>query len=170
MSLGTPTQPAATVVIRLASKTDATALAGLGASFRDHLKAGSPSDAALRRDLPDALSDPSLEFACAWLGTAPVGYTQTRFVRSLWSGGTDAYLEDLFVGAEVRGRSIGRALLRHALSRARARGAKRFSLNTNEGNASAQALYRAEGLEPESHALYPDGREVLWVRTLQKLC
>ena len=93
-------------------------------------------------------------------------YTQTRFSRSIWSGGSDAHLEDLFVTAAARGHSIGRALLRHALARAAARGAKRFTLNTNEGNAEAQALYRAEGLLPESHALYPDGREVLWVRTL----
>jgi len=45
-----------------------------------------------------------------------------------------------------------------------ARGALRFSLSTNEGNAAAQALYRSEGLRIQSHALYPGGREVFWTK------
>ncbi len=30
----------------------------------------------------------------------------------------------------------------------------------------AQALCRSEGLEPQSHALYTGGREILWVKSL----
>jgi hypothetical protein len=32
--------------------------------------------------------------------------------------------------------------------------------------AVAQSLYRSEGLTPQTHALYPGGREVLWAKQL----
>jgi GNAT superfamily N-acetyltransferase len=40
--------------------------------------------------------------------------------------------------AEAHGRGIGRLLLRHALQRARERGATRLGLTTNERNAEAR--------------------------------
>jgi ribosomal protein S18 acetylase RimI-like enzyme len=158
--------PACDLAIRLATRADAAALAALVAGFRDHLRAPSPSDAEIARRLPAALADPAVEFACAWLGGAPVGYTQTRHMTSIWAAGREAHLEDLFVVVAARRAGVGRALLRHALARAVERGAGRFSLNTNEGNAAAHSLYRSEGLAVQSHALYPGGREVLWVKEL----
>jgi ribosomal protein S18 acetylase RimI-like enzyme len=154
------------LTIRPATPRDAAAVAALVAGFRDHLKAAGPSDLELARELPRALADPALEFCCAWLGGDPAGYTQTRFWGSIWAAGLEAQLDDLYVVPAARGRAVGRALLRHALARAAARGALRFGLTTNEANAAAQALYRSEGLAPQSHALYPGGREVLWVRSL----
>ena len=151
------------LTIRPSTVDDLTALAGLIGAFRDHLGATVPSDAEILRDLPRALGDPGIEFCCAWIDDRPVGYTQTRFFTSVWVGGTEAHLDDLFVVASARRRAVGRSLLRHALSRARARGAVRFGLNTNEMNARAHALYRSEGMAPQSHALYPGGREVFWV-------
>jgi ribosomal protein S18 acetylase RimI-like enzyme len=154
------------LTIRLAGSDDVATLAALIAAFRDHLAAQSPSDEELRRDLPGSLADPGIEFCCAWLGGEAVGYTQTRFLSSVWGGGVEAHLEDLFVIPSARGRAVGRALLRHAMARASAKGAGRFTLNTNERNLAAQALYRSEGLSPQSHALYPDGREVVWVKRM----
>jgi ribosomal protein S18 acetylase RimI-like enzyme len=151
------------LIIRPAGADDAAALAVLIGGFRDHLAAKRPTDAELQRQLPRALADPGIEFSCAWLDRDAVGYTQTRFFTSLWVGGTEAHLDDLFVVARARGRAVGRALLRHALARARERGARQFGLNTNERNEIAQSLYRSEGLSPQSHALYPGGREVFWV-------
>lgn len=154
------------LTIRPAGLADAAALAALVADFRDHLAAQVPTDADIRRDLPRALEDPATEFSCAWIDDRAVGYTQTRFFTSIWVGGTEAQLDDLFVVRQARGRAVGRALLRHALARAQVRGARRLGLNTNEQNESAQALYRSEGLLPQSHALYPGGREVFWVKQL----
>jgi ribosomal protein S18 acetylase RimI-like enzyme len=154
------------LAIRPAGPPDVAAVAALVAGFRDHLAATAPSDRELARDLPPALADPALEFCCAFEGGAAVGYTLTRFWSSIWAAGVEAQLDDLYVVPAARGRAVGRALLRHALERAAARGARRFSLNTNEANAAAQALYRSEGLAPHSHALYPGGREVVWVREL----
>ncbi len=154
------------IVIRRAGPKDASVLASLIRGFRDHLAASVPTDAELQHHLPHSLDDPGIEFCCGWLYEEAVGYTQTRFLNSIWAPGIEAHLEDLFVVPSARGMAVGRALLRHALARAQARGARRFSLNTNEGNAVAQLLYRSEGLSLQSHALYPGGREVLWVRAL----
>ncbi|MGH7287930.1 MAG: GNAT family N-acetyltransferase [Myxococcota bacterium] len=156
------------LMIRPAGPDDATVLAALIGAFRDHLAAKAPSDLEVRRHLPLALIDPGIEFCCAWLEGEAVGYTQTRFWTSVWARGTEAHLDDLFVMATARGRGIGRSLLRHALLRAEARGALRFCLDTNEKNEAAQSLYRSEGLAPQSHALYPGGREVLWVKELAR--
>jgi len=92
-----------------------------------------------------------------------VGYTQTRFYASSWSSGVEALLEDLFVLPSARGRSIGRLLLRHALQRAAARGARLLGLATNEQNTAAQSLYRSEGLRPQSTKIWENGREIRWV-------
>jgi ribosomal protein S18 acetylase RimI-like enzyme len=154
------------LTIRPARSADADALAALIAGFRDHLAATVPTDLEIQRQLPAALRDPAIEFCCAWLDGAAVGYTQTRFFTSIWAVGPQAHLDDLFVAARVRRQAIGRALLRHAIARARARGARQFGLNTNEKNEIAHALYRSEGLSPQSHALYPGGREVFWVRRI----
>jgi ribosomal protein S18 acetylase RimI-like enzyme len=154
------------VTIRRTGPEEEAVLASLVRAFRDHLQAKVPSDADLARHLPRGLADPGIEFCCAWLDGEAVGYTQTRFLTSLWAPGVEAHLEDLFVLAAARGRSIGRALLRHALARAEARGARQLSLNTNDGNVAARSLYRSEGMAPQSHALYPHGREVLWVKEL----
>jgi len=154
------------LTIRPAGLGDAAVLAGLVAGFRDHLAARAPIDRDLERDLPLVLRDTAIEFCCAWLDGDPVGYTQTRFWTSVWVGGIEAQLDDLFVVPAARGRAVGRSLLRHAVARAAARGARRFGLNTNERNEAAQSLYRSEGLAPQSHALYPGGREVLWVKDI----
>ena len=79
-----------------------------------------------------------------------MGYTQTRFYASSWSSGVEALLEDLFV-------------LRHALQRAAARGARLLGLATNEQNTAAQSLYRSEGLRPQSTKIWENGREIRWV-------
>jgi ribosomal-protein-alanine N-acetyltransferase len=155
-------------MIRRMGPADIGVLAALVAGFRDHLGASIPTDAELREHLPRALEDPGIEFCCAWLVDEPVGYAQTRFLNSIWAPGVEAHLEDLFVVPAARGKAVGRGLLRHALARAGERGARRFSLNTNEANRAAQMLYRSEGLALQSHALYPGGREVLWVKDLSR--
>jgi ribosomal protein S18 acetylase RimI-like enzyme len=156
---GGPGGAAIDLRIARAGLAEAAALGGLVAGFRDHLRAAEPTDGQIARLLPRALVDPALEFACAWLEGRAAGYTQARYFTSLWAGGIEAQLDDLFVVPAARGRGVGRELLRHALRSAESRGALRFALNTNERNEAAQALYRSEGLAPQSHALYPGGRE-----------
>ncbi len=155
------------IVVRNVGPADASVLAGLVAAFRDHLLETEPSEAQIASQLPRALRDPCLEFACAWLAGRAIGYSQTRFLTSVWVPGCEAHLEDLFVVPEARRSGAGRHLLRHVLARARGRAALRVSLNTNEENLAAHALYRSEGFAPQTHSLYPDGREVQWSRRIR---
>ncbi len=150
------------VDVRLIGPTDSAQLLPLAGAFRDHLRVAAPTDPELAALLPRLITDPSLEFAVAALDGRPVGYTQTRFFASLWAPPAEALLEDLFVLPAARGRSVGRALLRHALERARTRGARLLSLSTNERNELAQSLYRSEGLEPQGAKLWKSGREIRW--------
>jgi len=154
------------IAIEIVEAAHASELAPLIAAFRDHLQSATPTDSQLRAHLPRALADPSIEFACARLRGNLVGYTQVRFFTSVWAPGMEAHLEDLFVLTSARRRTVGRALLRHAVERARIRGASRITLSTNDRNESARRLYRTEGFAPVSHDLYPGSREVLWGRSI----
>ncbi|MCG3043625.1 GNAT family N-acetyltransferase, partial [Streptomyces sp. S1A] len=55
----------------------------------------------------------------------------------------------LAVDGAVRGRGVGRALLRAAMAEARRQGASRITLRVLGHNASARALYASEGFAVE---------------------
>jgi ribosomal protein S18 acetylase RimI-like enzyme len=73
------------------------------------------------------------------------GFAALRFRPSIYTGALDAYLEELYVGPERRGRGVGRALLEAAMDHARERGAAHIDLNTSEGDVAARALYESAG-------------------------
>jgi GNAT superfamily N-acetyltransferase len=77
----------------------------------------------------------------AFEGERLLGITHYIFHRSTWTSGDYCYLQDLFTAAEARGRGIGRALIEAVYERARAAGASRVHWLTQEGNATARALY-----------------------------
>lgn len=155
--------------IRVATRRDEAALRSLVAAFRDHLGAEDPSEGALRRMLPALLSDRATEFVLALAAQGePAGYAQTRFFASLWAGGLEAQLEDLFVLPTGRGVGLGTALLRYALARASARHARLIGLQTNERNAVALRLYRREGFAIAAEAVWSGGREIRLVRSLER--
>ncbi len=79
------------------------------------------------------------------IGDGPDGIAQMRFFPSLWSGELDAYLEELYVVPDLRGRGIGRTLLEGAMETARAGGATRMDLNTGETDTAARGLYESIG-------------------------
>ena len=56
-------------------------------------------------------------------------------------GGQIAYLHDLFVCPQRRGRGVGRRLLAHCAADASARGQTMMRWATAEGNATARRLY-----------------------------
>jgi GNAT superfamily N-acetyltransferase len=56
-------------------------------------------------------------------------------------------LRDLFVAPEARRHGVGRAVVTSVAADARAAGALRLALQTESGNAPAQALYRGLGFE-----------------------
>lgn len=56
-----------------------------------------------------------------------------------------AYLAELYVVAQRRGRGLGRALLQTAIDVARARGANYMDLGTSEDDVAARSLYESLG-------------------------
>lgn len=73
-------------------------------------------------------------------GTIP-GIVVAVLHRSSWSSGWYCYLEDLFVDPAVRGKGIGRALIKAVYAEADVRGATRTYWATAEDNKTARALY-----------------------------
>lgn len=77
----------------------------------------------------------------AYLDGKLVGIVHSLYHRSCWTIGNYCYLQDLFVAEDARGRGIGRALIEAVAREARAAGASRVYWLTQEGNATARALY-----------------------------
>lgn len=74
-------------------------------------------------------------------GPRLLGIVHYIFHRSTWTAGDYCYLQDLFTAEEARGRGVGRALIEAVYDRAREAGASRVHWLTQEGNATARALY-----------------------------
>jgi GNAT superfamily N-acetyltransferase len=70
-----------------------------------------------------------------------LGIVHFIFHRSTWTVGNYCYLQDLFTIAEARGRGVGRALIEAVYARAKEAGASRVYWLTQDGNATARALY-----------------------------
>jgi GNAT superfamily N-acetyltransferase len=70
-----------------------------------------------------------------------VGIVHYLFHRSTWTTGDYCYLQDLFTAEAARGRGAGRALIQAVYERASAASASRVYWLTQEGNATARALY-----------------------------
>jgi GNAT superfamily N-acetyltransferase len=70
-----------------------------------------------------------------------VGIVHYLFHRSTWTTGDYCYLQDLFTAEAARGRGAGRALIQAVYEQARAASASRVYWLTQEGNATARALY-----------------------------
>jgi GNAT superfamily N-acetyltransferase len=78
-------------------------------------------------------------------GERPDGIADIRFLPSVWTGSLDAYLEELYVAPDRRGRGLGRALVEAAIQAAREAGATWLGLETSEADTTAIALYESCG-------------------------
>jgi ribosomal protein S18 acetylase RimI-like enzyme len=143
--------------IRLACAEDAAEVTRLMAAFRDFYDDREPPDALIAETVAELLADPSTEFLLA--GRPAVAVAQLRYRLSLWTGTEDAWLEDLFVAEQARGRGVGRAMVEACAERSRARGCKRLQLDTNETNAAALALYERAGFVTAKRA-EDEGRDL----------
>ena len=74
-------------------------------------------------------------------GGSLIGIVHYIFHRSTWTVGNYCYLQDLFTAEAARGRGAGRALIEAVYERARDAGASRVHWLTQDGNATARALY-----------------------------
>ena len=107
-----------------------------------------PDAAKQKRALEMILGDPRLgRIYVAREGGRVVGMLSTLYTISTAEGGKAAWLEDMVVLHEYRGRGIGAALLEHAVVGAREEGCLRLTLLSDEDNAQAHSVYAAEGFQ-----------------------
>jgi ribosomal protein S18 acetylase RimI-like enzyme len=117
-----------------------------------------PGVAVLAERLEELLGDGTIQVLLA--GAGPDGFSQFRFLRSVWGGGLGVYLEELYVVPGRRGEGIGRALLEATMEAAREGGADHIDLNTGETDAAARALYESAGFTNREGG--PDGPRMLY--------
>lgn len=131
--------------IRRAGVEDIAALAPLFDAYRVFY--GKPSDLAVARAfLTERLQrEESVIFLAEDGDRTALGFTQLYPGFSSVSVARTLTLNDLFVQPAARRRGVAKQLLAAAAAHGRAIGAVRLSLSTAISNASAQALYAAEG-------------------------
>jgi GNAT superfamily N-acetyltransferase len=113
-----------------------------------------PAPAKQRRALSLILAQPSAgRLLVLTLGGKVLGMVSLLFTISTAEGGKCAWLEDLVVRPDQRGRGHGTRLLRAALDWARRQGITRITLLTDSDNAGARALYLRQGFS--SSAMQP---------------
>jgi len=107
-----------------------------------------PDAAKQKRALEAILGDPRIgRIYVAREAGRVVGMVSTLYTISTAEGGKAAWLEDMIVLPEFRGRGIGAALLSHAVVGAREHGCLRLTLLSDEDNDLAHAVYAAEGFQ-----------------------
>jgi len=79
------------------------------------------------------------------LGGEVAGYVVLAFGFSLEFGGRDAFVDEVYVKEEFRGRGAGSAALRFAEEVCRGRGVRALHLEVERANPRAEALYRRAG-------------------------
>jgi ribosomal protein S18 acetylase RimI-like enzyme len=82
---------------------------------------------------------------CATNGKSVVGMVSMLFTVSTAEGGRAAWLEDMVVHPNWRGKSIGGQLLHEAINRVRATGCTRIMLLTDSTNSPAIHFYEKAG-------------------------
>jgi GNAT superfamily N-acetyltransferase len=82
-----------------------------------------------------------------WRGK-PAGFALWFYNFSTFEGRHGIYLEDLFVDPQLRGKGIGKALLRRLAQRCEAEGLSRLQWWVLDWNAPSIAFYRSLGAVP----------------------
>jgi ribosomal protein S18 acetylase RimI-like enzyme len=136
-----------TLTLLDAGEADLDLLLGSMARFND-LEGIAWSVERCRPPLLQLLRDRSLGVVVLLVeGSARVGYAVLTWGFDLEWAGREAWLTELFLEPEVRGRGVGRAALRLLEARAVAEGARAMHLMVREENDVARRLYRSAGFE-----------------------
>ena len=78
-------------------------------------------------------------------GTEPLGIGVLRFWPALWSDGSIAYLEELYVVPDRRDQGIGGAIMATAMDLARSRGAVEMYIGVDEPDVDTRRFYERLG-------------------------
>ncbi|HEX6229256.1 MAG TPA: GNAT family N-acetyltransferase [Solirubrobacterales bacterium] len=144
--------------VRQAGPDDAPDVARLLHDFNTEFSEPTPEVAVLSERARALLGNGEMTVLLA--GNGPDGLAQLRFRPSVWTGALDAYIEELYVVPDLRGRGIGRALLEAAMETARLRGATHIDLTTGETDTEARRLYESAGFTNREGS--PDGPPMLY--------
>jgi GNAT superfamily N-acetyltransferase len=143
--------------IRRAGASDLDALLPLVDAFQRE-EGYATGDAALRDTVRALLTDAQLgRVLLAREPNGAIGYAALCFGFSIEFRGRDAFVDEIYVAPEARGRGLGRALLRALEAEASTCGVRQLHLEVERGNAGARELYVAEGFAAT-------GRELLTKR------
>lgn len=145
------------IQIREAVVEDAGAIARLLHDFNTEYEEETPPVAELTRHAERMLGEGEMTVLLA--GHGPDGLALLRFRPSVWTEKQEAYLQELYVVPELRGRGIGQALMEAVIATCRARGAAWIELNTGETDIAARGLYRKFGFTNEEG---PQGASMLY--------
>jgi GNAT superfamily N-acetyltransferase len=131
------------LVVRPLTHQDREAWLTLWRGYLDFYGASVPDDVTALTW--DRLNDPieSMFGLVAEHDGAVIGFAICVLHRSTWARQHYCYLEDLYVGEDVRGLGAGRALIEAVYARADELGAERVYWVTQETNATARVLYDA---------------------------
>lgn len=134
-------------LLTLALPTDLDALVPMIRAYKD-FEGFERDDAERVEALRTLLADPS-RGAIWWICAdgQRVGYVAVCFGFSLEFGGRDAFVDELYVVPEARGRGVGRAALAAAMRAAAAQGVRALHLEVGRTNARARALYESLGFD-----------------------
>lgn len=144
--------------INRAGVEDAGAIARLLHDFNSEYEEPTPGVAALTEYSRLLLATGEMTVLLA--GEGPDGISLIRFRNSVWTGGPEAHLQELYVVPSLRGRGIGRALLEATMDAAREVGASGIDLNTGTTDMVARALYESCGFSNREGS--PDGPSMLF--------
>jgi len=144
--------------IRGAGVEDASDVAQLLHDFNTEYDDPTPAVPVLAERVAELLAEEAIVVLLA--DRPPTGLAALRIRPSLWSQAADAYLEELYVIPEQRGKGIGKALLQAAIDAAREAGADHFELTTGEDDKEARGLYESFNLTNREGA--PDGPRMLY--------
>lgn len=135
---------AAAPVFRAVCPDDAATLLTLARAF--HSEDGHPLDPAAEAAIARVCAGEPL--APCWLielAGETVGYVVLGLGFSLEHGGSDGFVDDLYLVPQARGRGVGRAALAFAEVEARTRGVQTLHLEVEPANARAYRLYQDWG-------------------------
>jgi GNAT superfamily N-acetyltransferase len=136
-----------------AGPADAELLVGMMREFYEHERMEFEEGAA-RRALGELLGDRRLgRVHLIREGAEVAGYLVLTFGFSLEFGGRDAFVDELFLRANWRGRGVGRRALEFAAEVCRGEGVRALHLEVDHVNTVAQALYRKSGFRDHDRHL-----------------
>ncbi|HEX8186965.1 MAG TPA: GNAT family N-acetyltransferase [Pyrinomonadaceae bacterium] len=138
---------------RVADSSDADALVGMMRDFNAHERIAF-DEAEVRAVLAQLFADDSYGLACLiLLGGEVAGYFVLAFGFSVEFRGRDAFVDELFVKDDYRGRGLGGAAVRFAEELCRGRGVRALHLEVERENTRAQSVYRRAGFKDHERYL-----------------